>query len=180
MEIQNRLIAELAPLSLTVNPVDHRKRGYHCEVFLGPAQLRAFAQVMHRLDFYLVFVSGVHLDPDMEILYQFAHHGGPCRTLARLTAPAGGVPTISDIFHGANWHERETWEMYGVAFTGHPFLKPLLLPEEDAGLNPLRKAEGALKPAGKVRPVVAETAKAENNNGKTIAPQGREDAKETK
>ncbi len=42
------------------------------------------------------------------------------------------------MFHGANWHERETYEMFGVVFAGHPNLVPLLLPDGFEG-HPLRK-----------------------------------------
>ena len=151
MDVKDRLIAGLANFQATVNQVDHRKRGYHLEVFLEAHQLRDFALLMRRLEFYLVFVSAVHLDPDMEIIYQFAHFQEPCRTLCRaLPAPDGTVPTICDIFHGANWHERETREMFGVVFSGHPFLVPLLLPEEDADLKPLLKQPAALKTAESV------------------------------
>jgi NADH-quinone oxidoreductase subunit C len=42
------------------------------------------------------------------------------------------------LFRGADWHERETWEMYGVEFDGHPGLRHLYLPGEFEGF-PLRK-----------------------------------------
>jgi len=42
------------------------------------------------------------------------------------------------VFRGADWHERETWEMYGVEFDGHPGLRHLYLPGEFEGF-PLRK-----------------------------------------
>jgi NADH-quinone oxidoreductase subunit C len=42
------------------------------------------------------------------------------------------------IYPGADWHERETWEMYGIAFDGHPALRHLYLPFEFEGF-PLRK-----------------------------------------
>ncbi len=42
------------------------------------------------------------------------------------------------VFRGADWHERETWEMYGVEFEGHPGLRHLYLPGEFEG-HPLRK-----------------------------------------
>lgn len=159
MDIKGRLIAGLASLPATVNLVDQRKRGYHLEVLLTPQIIRDFSLLMLRLDFYLVFVTAVHLDPDMEIIYQFANYHEPCRTLARAFVPGdNAVPTISDIFHGANWHERETRDMFGVVFTGHPFLQPLLLPEEDADLKPLLKKAAALKPAERIR-WVAELAK---------------------
>jgi NADH-quinone oxidoreductase subunit C len=48
------------------------------------------------------------------------------------------LPTATGVHPGAAWHERETYEMFGVAFTGHPGLAPLLLPEEFEG-HPLRK-----------------------------------------
>jgi NADH-quinone oxidoreductase subunit C len=151
MDIKDRLMAELATLPATFNRVDREKRGYHLEVLLEADRLRPFAQLMRRLDFYLVFVSAVHLAPRMEIVYQFASYNGPCRTLARTYADDdGAVPTISDIFHGANWHERETREMFGVHFAGHPFLEPLLLAEEDADLRPLLKQPAAVKTAESV------------------------------
>jgi NADH-quinone oxidoreductase subunit C len=42
------------------------------------------------------------------------------------------------VYPGADWHERETWEMYGFVFDGHPALRHLYLPSEFEG-NPLRK-----------------------------------------
>lgn len=48
------------------------------------------------------------------------------------------APSLTPIWAGANWHERETAEMFGIAFEGHPNLTKLLLPEEFEG-HPLRK-----------------------------------------
>ncbi len=48
------------------------------------------------------------------------------------------VASIHDIFFGAEWHERETWEMYGFVFEGHPDLRHIYLPGEFEGF-PLRK-----------------------------------------
>jgi NADH-quinone oxidoreductase subunit C len=50
----------------------------------------------------------------------------------------GHLPTVHDLWAGANWHERETAELFGVTFDGHPNLAKLLLPEEFEGW-PLRK-----------------------------------------
>ncbi|REE98066.1 NADH-quinone oxidoreductase subunit C [Thermomonospora umbrina] len=58
------------------------------------------------------------------------------RTLVPKDAPV--LATATGVYRGASWHERETFEMFGVAFEGHPGLKPLLLPDEFVG-NPLRK-----------------------------------------
>ncbi|MET9851842.1 NADH-quinone oxidoreductase subunit C [Streptomyces sp. NPDC006450] len=62
------------------------------------------------------------------------------RLLLRTTVPhsAPSLPSAVSIYAGAEWHERETWEMFGVVFTDHPNLVPLLLPENFEG-HPLRK-----------------------------------------
>jgi len=55
-----------------------------------------------------------------------------------LTNDSASVPTATDVFRGAAWHERETHEMFGIDFIGHPYLIPLLLPDGFEG-HPLRK-----------------------------------------
>ncbi|MFE9173143.1 NADH-quinone oxidoreductase subunit C [Streptomyces kebangsaanensis] len=62
------------------------------------------------------------------------------RLLLRTTVPheAPVLPTAVDVYAGAAWHERETHEMFGVGFEGHPALDHLLLPETFEG-HPLRK-----------------------------------------
>ncbi|MDT6985009.1 NADH-quinone oxidoreductase subunit C [Streptomyces lusitanus] len=62
------------------------------------------------------------------------------RLLLRTTVPheAPALPSAVDVYAGAAWHERETHEMFGVDFTGHPGLDHLLLPEGFEG-HPLRK-----------------------------------------
>jgi NADH-quinone oxidoreductase subunit C len=56
----------------------------------------------------------------------------------RVPRDGGRLPTLTDVWPGASWHERETYEMFGVVFDGHPNLVPLLLPDGFEG-NPLRK-----------------------------------------
>lgn len=48
------------------------------------------------------------------------------------------LPTVSDLFRAAEWHEREAAEMFGITFTDHPDPRRLLLPDEVQGF-PLRK-----------------------------------------
>ncbi|MFD4920270.1 NADH-quinone oxidoreductase subunit C [Streptomyces goshikiensis] len=62
------------------------------------------------------------------------------RLLLRTTVPhsAPSLPSAIAVYAGAEWHERETFEMFGVTFTDHPHLVPLLLPENFEG-HPLRK-----------------------------------------
>ncbi|MEU0200341.1 MULTISPECIES: NADH-quinone oxidoreductase subunit C [unclassified Streptomyces] len=62
------------------------------------------------------------------------------RLLMRTTVPheAPALPSAVGVYAGAAWHERETHEMFGVTFEGHPALDHLLLPENFEG-HPLRK-----------------------------------------
>lgn len=49
------------------------------------------------------------------------------------------IPTVSDLWRGADWHEREARDMFGIIFDGHPNLVPILLPEDMTDHFPLRK-----------------------------------------
>ncbi|MFI6690159.1 NADH-quinone oxidoreductase subunit C [Streptomyces sp. NPDC050433] len=66
--------------------------------------------------------------------------GAVRRLLVRTTVPheAAELPTAVGVYAGAGWHERETYEMFGVTFSDHPNLVHLLLPETFEG-HPLRK-----------------------------------------
>ena len=57
---------------------------------------------------------------------------------ADLDAADPRVASIQKLYPGANWHEREAWEMYGFGFDGHPDLKHIYLPGAFEG-HPLRK-----------------------------------------
>ncbi len=64
--------------------------------------------------------------------------------IALRTRCAGGrdephCPSITDIYRGADWMERETWDMFGIEFDGHPGLAPRLLTVENFEGWPLRK-----------------------------------------
>ena len=91
---------------------------------------------------YLRCLCGVdEMEQGLEVvyhLYSFKHaHNVTIKTL--LPADDPQISTISTVWNGALWHEREAHEMFGIVFQGHPDLRPLLL-EEDLGYHPLLKS----------------------------------------
>lgn len=90
---------------------------------------------------YLMCLSG--LDAGKEKLAVVYHlwsmkhqHKITLRAEVGVTEPK--LPTVSDVWPSANWHEREAWDMYGIVFDGHPDHRRILLPEDYPG-HPLRK-----------------------------------------
>ena len=79
-------------------------------------------------------------DPRFEIVYHLLSIRRNCRVVLKVQVPEESprVPTLVGVWPTANWHERETYDFYGVEFVGHPDLTRILLPEEWVGW-PLRK-----------------------------------------
>ncbi|MFA6009903.1 MAG: NADH-quinone oxidoreductase subunit C [Desulfobacteraceae bacterium] len=145
MSLVNDTLGKLKAGQFDVLESDYKKSGYHLEVKLNETQVQNFARMMYETEFYLDFVTAVHVAPCFQVVYQFAHFNEACRINAKAMAnEAREIPTIADVFQGAEWHERETHDFYGVVFTGHPDLRTLLLSEEDADLKPLLKKEDKL------------------------------------
>jgi NADH-quinone oxidoreductase subunit C len=60
------------------------------------------------------------------------------RLKVRVEEQDAALPTVTGVWAGANWHERETYDMFGLKFTGHPDLRRLYMPDEFEYF-PLRK-----------------------------------------
>ncbi|MFE3151570.1 NADH-quinone oxidoreductase subunit C [Streptomyces sp. NPDC059218] len=103
------------------------------------------------------------------------------RLMVRTTVPheAAVLPTAIDVYAGAAWHERETHEMFGIGFEGHPHLVPLLLPEGFEG-HPLRKDFVLAARVAKAWPGAKEPGESEHGGPKrrTMLPPGVPDPNE--
>ncbi len=70
-------------------------------------------------------------------IYSLPHrHKLTIKTILDRTDPR--CPTLCGVYPAANWYERETYDLFGVIFTGHPDLRRLFLPDYWVG-HPLRK-----------------------------------------
>jgi NADH-quinone oxidoreductase subunit C len=137
--------APATPAPAPKNPIqitDFALKGYVFDATVAPAQVVAAAEIMDRAGFGLDAVTGVDwiAQNEMEVVYDFFHPDVNFRAVVRTRVPRATpeLPTISPVFPGANWHERETHDFFGIVFLGHPKLTPFLLPE-DATYHPLRK-----------------------------------------
>jgi NADH-quinone oxidoreductase subunit C len=91
---------------------------------------------------YLTTLCGIHY-PELNqiaVMYQLHNLVANQRIRLKIYLPAENpvTPTITQIFAGANWLERETYDFFGVIFEGHPNLKRILN-VEDMIIFPLRK-----------------------------------------
>ncbi|MGH7163463.1 MAG: NADH-quinone oxidoreductase subunit C [Planctomycetota bacterium] len=92
------------------------------------------AQMLH-------LVSGVDHADRMEVVYHFARVDPPGDFIClkvRVPREKPEVPTLAREWESANWMERETFDLLGISFRGHPHLYRILLPEDWEG-HPLRK-----------------------------------------
>jgi NADH-quinone oxidoreductase subunit C len=91
---------------------------------------------------YLTTLCGIHY-PDqgqIAVMYQLHNLFSNERIRLKTFLPEANptLPTLTPVFAGANWMERETFDFYGVNFEGHPNLKKILN-VEDMLMSPLRK-----------------------------------------
>ncbi|HSF99222.1 MAG TPA: NADH-quinone oxidoreductase subunit C [Ornithinibacter sp.] len=90
-------------------------------------------------------VSGVHFPEQTGAELHAVYHllsitHGSRRVRLEVTAPDADphVPSIVSVYPGIDWHERETWDMFGIVFDGHPALTRILMPDDWPG-HPQRK-----------------------------------------
>jgi NADH-quinone oxidoreductase subunit C len=117
---------------------------------------RLKAELGYQLLRSITAVDYVSTDPRFQVVYHLAaiprhmvegdpapREGSDVRQVRlRVGVPAEDlrVPSATDEYPTANWHEREVWDMFGVRFDSHPDLRRILLPDE-FDTHPLRKDE---------------------------------------
>jgi len=90
---------------------------------------------------YFNWLSAVDWKADgLEVLCRLENLDAGLTVMMRTRLGAGAVncPTLTGLFPGADWMERECYDMFGIVFDGHPDLRRILLPDDWDG-HPLRK-----------------------------------------
>ena len=128
--------------------VDMRERLGEATVWIEPRAIVDVCRFLRdepRLRFNLLSdLCGVDLGIDQEPRFEVNYHlySIPNNMRLRLKVSLPGdeptVDSVTSVWKTANWHERETYDMFGIVFEGHPDLRRILMPEEFQW-HPLRK-----------------------------------------
>ncbi len=117
-------------------------KGLHLEVTVEPANVVKAAELLDRAGYAIDAVTGMDWPTQglLEVIYDFLHFqtGERVAYRARIARNDPKIATISKVFPGADWHERETHDFFGIDFVGHRDLSPFMLPD-DATYHPLLK-----------------------------------------
>ena len=115
------------------------------EVWVEPASIRSVAGFLKDdpdLDFsFLTSISAVDYVEHFELVYHLLSMRRNRSGIVKARVPGRGepvVPSIVDVWRGADLQEREIWDLMGIRFDGHPNMKRVLLWEDFPG-HPLRK-----------------------------------------
>ncbi len=122
---------------------DYAGHGVHLDVLCDPQQVVAAAEILDQAGFFIEAITGIDWlkEDQMEVVYDYnCSDGRLCRVVVRTRIPRAEpeLPSIANVYPGANWHEREAYDFFGIRFQGHPDLTRILLPE-DADFYPLLK-----------------------------------------
>ncbi|HMQ34131.1 MAG TPA: NADH-quinone oxidoreductase subunit C [Chloroflexaceae bacterium] len=140
------VVVEAASLRVTAPPAHGPQPGLFAtdDTVVAPARLVAAAAYL-RDSLGYAFLSDIAVvdylaEGVFELVYRFYNvEGGPALVLkTRVPRDEPAVPSLTAIWPGANFHEREAFDLYGVSFTGHPFLRRIYMWDEFEGF-PMRK-----------------------------------------
>jgi len=136
-------LAEAAP-SAEISTTPHASGGHFDEATVAREELTDFVAAASAFGYTsfldLCAVDYYSRDPRFEVVIQLIAMDEKRRLGIRVGVPGQDpvLPSITPIFEGANYYEREAWDLFGLEFIGHPDLTRILMPDEWVG-HPLRK-----------------------------------------
>ena len=133
--------------ALVVTRPDPAKAGLLLSAVLPPEKLLETAGKLKEEGFALLAVSTAEFSEGFLVTYLFDSFKEYSRLAVRLILTdkeKPEAPSLWPVYQGAEWHEREAYDFFGVVFSGNPNLVPILLPHDHPGPPPLRKKPEAL------------------------------------
>jgi NADH-quinone oxidoreductase subunit C len=152
MYVEKEIIEEIAKgLSISYSFVEHRQQ---LSIVIDKSDLLLLAKELRdnpstSFDMLIDITAIDWLKPVNRFDVVYFLYSNKNKNRLRIKVPIDendlNCPSIVAIWESANWYERETYDMYGIIFTGHPFLRRFYMPEDfvdpESGepLYPLRK-----------------------------------------
>ena len=137
--------AEGKPPPRPLRREESRVYRYHGPTFLVPREeiLDVCRWMRDNPEFdmaFLSYVSAIDWPDRLEIVYHVASltHGHALILKAPMPRDDARVPSVMSLWRGADWHEREAYDLFGIVFEGHPDLRRIMMSADWKG-NPLRK-----------------------------------------
>jgi NADH-quinone oxidoreductase subunit C len=123
---------------------DVAKTGLEWSVFLGPDDILAAAKLLYDAQYSLEDITAIDAKEGYLVVYHFdlMEKGGRAALRVLIPREKAEISSIASVFQGAEWHERETTDFYGIVFAGNPNPVALLLAPEMTE-HPLQKADTA-------------------------------------
>ena len=89
---------------------------------------------------YLSFVSAIDWPDRFEVVYHVASLSRGHGVMLKVPVPKDDarIPSVIEVWRGADWHEREAFDLFGIVFEGHPNLRRIMMSADWKG-HPLRK-----------------------------------------
>jgi NADH-quinone oxidoreductase subunit C len=116
----------VVPAAIVHDVLDHLKTKHHFDVLVDVTAVD-----------YLEYPDAAHR---FGVVYPLLSTSANMRLIVKtfVDLPDPKLRTVYDLWRGADWMEREVYDMFGITFTGHPDLRRILMPEEFTAF-PLRK-----------------------------------------
>jgi NADH-quinone oxidoreductase subunit C len=142
-DLQSRLEHYLEGLRNRHGLEDSAIEGNVVRIFVDPESVPAvLATARETLGvLHLSFITVVDREGSFELTYELLDlRGAGVRVKTAVGGEEPVVPTVTHLYPTANWHEREAYDMFGVAFRGHPDLRRIYMWQDHFDHHPLLKS----------------------------------------